>query len=291
MNNNEQISQNINIKDLLGAMNKINDSFSYGIYIPSLGRDVQFRQMSTAQQKAFVKTAMNTNQLNSEFLYSIFSTIKANCAEPDIDVSKFTILDKMFICMKIRSMSISPIVKITIDGIVDEAKNLIQFSINLDELYAKMKTQYTMEFSKEITSDDTPYVIRCEIPNIGDEIKLEQELQEGIKKSLENNRDDQTVISNAIGEIFIQDLSKYITSIDVPVSETQIRTVDMSTLNFKDRIRILEALPNQISAKLVEHVNEITKHLNSLTIANFKHGGKDYKYQLQVVSSDFFIDS
>ena len=77
----EQNNSVKNINDILNVMNRANEVFSYEIWIPSLQKDVMFREMTTSQQKRLIKSVIDSPIYNTEFIFAISQIIKENCAE------------------------------------------------------------------------------------------------------------------------------------------------------------------------------------------------------------------
>jgi len=286
----------VDINEIVSMLSRINDTFSFPIYIPSLKKDVQFHQMTTSQQKSLVKTLVNNNEQSSDFLYAMYSIIKNNCVDKDVDIDSLTILDKMFICIKLRAVSVGPDVAITIDKIRNEAKDLIPISLNLDKAYDDMKKMYTPSFEASCTAElvdkTTKYMIGCVIPTLKTEIGIEKELQESLKQKIEESKENSKDLKDAVGDMFIQEIVKFVSYLAIPTdTEGELQKIDFSQLSFKNRIRLLEALPSSMTSKLVEHVNKATAKLNSLSLVKLTHNGIKHSYQLEVTSNSFFIPS
>jgi hypothetical protein len=286
----------VDINEIVSMLSRMNDTFSFPIYIPSLKKDVQFRQMTTAQQKSLVKTLVNNNEQSSDFIYAIYNIIKTNCVDKDVDIDALTILDKMFICIKLRAVSIGPDVTITIDKIRNEAQELIPINLSLDKAYDDMKKMYTPAFETSCTSElvdkTTKYMIGCTIPTLKSEIAIEKELQEALKQKIEDSKENSKELKDAVGDMFIQEIVKFVSYIAIPTdTDGELQKVDFTQLSFKNRIRLLEALPSSITSKLVEHVNKATAKLNSLSLVKVTHDGVKHSYQLEVTSNSFFIPS
>lgn len=286
----------VDINEIVSMLSRMNDTFSFPIYIPSLKKDVQFRQMTTSQQKTLVKTLVNNNEQSSDFIYAIYNIIKNNCVDKDVDIDTLTILDKMLICIKLRAVSIGPDVTITIDKIRNEAKELIPINLSLDKAYDDMKKMYTPTFEASCTAElvdkTTKYMIGCVIPTLKTEIAIEKELQESLKQKIEESKENSKELKDAVGDMFIQEIVKFVSYIAIPTdTDGELQKVDFAQLSFKNRIRLLEALPSSMTSKLVEHVNKATSKLNSLSLVKLTHDGVKHSYQLEVTSNSFFIPS
>ena len=61
------VEKKMDVKDILDAINKVNDKNVYAVYVPSLKTDVMFREMNTKQEKMLIKTIVDSPVYNTEF--------------------------------------------------------------------------------------------------------------------------------------------------------------------------------------------------------------------------------
>jgi hypothetical protein len=100
-----------NTDDILKMLKDIESTFSYSVYIPSLKKEVNFKQLTTEQLKTLYKTTINRAILNLEFNTNFNNIIKENCLDVEVDINKLTIYDKIFIFVKTRIECLSPDIK------------------------------------------------------------------------------------------------------------------------------------------------------------------------------------
>jgi hypothetical protein len=97
-----------NVQDVLQLLKELDLTSSFEVYIPSLKKNVKFKQLNTEQFKRLLKTVVDSPIYNSEFIITANNIIKENCLEKDISTTNFNILDKLLIFIKMRIESVSP---------------------------------------------------------------------------------------------------------------------------------------------------------------------------------------
>lgn len=232
-----------NINDILNALKEVQDKNVYSVYIPSLKKNVLFKEMTTKQEKMVVKTIVDNPVYNSEFIFVIREIIKQNCAE-ELDIDSLTLIDKTAICLSMRMKSIgnefefrfpntNKTVKVDVSEYVEKFKN-----INIPE-------------DEEVGTDDVR--ILCGYPTISTEYELEKELRSKLTTtmSVEDAR-------NAIGVVFTNELVKYIKQVTIIKKDVKI-VLDMSTYTFDNRITILEEIGNKATSQILDYIEKVNK--------------------------------
>lgn len=283
----------------LKTINEIKTAFTYPIFIPSLGKEVRFIQMTTAQQKAFVKISMlNTSAQDAAFSNAAYSLIKETCTEA-IDVDALTILDRLVICLMIRIMSVGNTLKISVgpDNLneSEEAQpnsNGETFSLNIDlvALYNKIISEYAKINTSEqvISIPENPISVVIAVPTIKDEIKINTMLDEF--GSTPKNDPNNTTYADIFSKTFYAELIKYIKKVIIKNESTnETSTVDFTVLTPKQKMDIYLSIPSNVTTAAMIKINELVSDINKLTMFDINHKNKQYRYNIEVLNSDFFI--
>jgi len=238
------------LKTVLALLNQLDQSISFNVYIPSLQRNIPFKQLTTEQLKRILKTIIDVPLYNTEFILTINSIIKENCLETDFDTNTLTVLDKQIILFKTRIESVS---------------SSYTFEIEDEKITTSLSDKLTNFLNKQIILDsetysNNSYSIVCSLPTLITENKLEKELHQNIAFTINTPEE----LRNAIGETFINEITKFITSITI-----NLTPVDLSVYSFKDRIKIVERLPialiNDV-IKYIEKYRNLVKELYSFEL-------------------------
>lgn len=274
----------VNLQDVLDTLKSVQIENVYPVYIPSLKKNVMFKEMTTKQEKAIVKTIIDSPVYNSEFIFAIREIIKENCAE-DLDINKLTIIDKTAICLTMRLKSIGPTFDYTFK-VANKTK-----TINIEEYIDKFK-KLAVPDNETVGTDRVK--ILCGYPTINDEYELENEFRANVKEV-----DISTVeeARTAIGDVFSNELVKYIKEITIKKGDVDV-VLDMSKFNFKSRITILDEIGNSATNEVLQYIERANKAIrDALTIeleledADKKKFKTDKLTSVLETGSDFFIIS
>lgn len=287
MENNEKLKQ-ANINDLIGIMNKANDTFAYSIYVPSLERDVMFREINTAQQKKLVKSIIDSPIFNTEFIFALREIIKENCTDESVDVDALTIYDKLAISLGMRVYSIGSDLVVTAKCPTCEKKHGIK--INLADLLEEVKTKISVKSSEEIVDDSGTFKVFCRIPTISTEYKLESEFRKNTKIEVKDEKE----LRETLGNVFISELVKFVEKIEIADKENgKIIELDLNTMKFADRIKLIERLNVKLLKKIIEYISGIKKEFDKIFLVKMDCDceSKTEITQRFSIDSNFFIIS
>jgi len=251
----EKINTTKDLKDILSTIDSINSAFTYDVWIPSLNKNVSFKELNTAQQKRLVKTIVDSPVYNTQFILALRDIITENCVEK-IDISKLTLVDKFFIALKIRSVSVGDTIEIEFDK-----NNRRGFSI--ERILSDGITNYKNIEDTIIT--EGAYSITCGVPTIQTEYALEKELRDTntLIQDLEIKTTDE--LRKTIGDVFIGELVKYISLISIIKDDKRI-DINFNDINFRNRMAIIERLPMKIIDKIIEFINTVKTEINKIIL-------------------------
>jgi len=257
------------IKDFLSALKELDQTTGFNFFIPSLQKEIKFKQLTTEQLKCILKTVVDSPIYNSQFITTFNTIIKENCLDETVDTNKLTIYDKLLILFKTRVESISP--EFTFQFTQEEIKeNNLTFTgepkttINLKEhLVNYLKNKQI--FLPEVIEYESCSLV-CDLPTIETENKLEKELHKNVKIEVESTDE----LREIIGETFINELTKYINKVTIGSKE-----LDLFSLDFKSRVKVVEQLPTNMINKTLKYIESYRNKIKELTSVNINGVVKD----------------
>jgi hypothetical protein len=248
-------SSNDNVKELITLLQDLDVNNSFNVFIPSLQKDLKFKQLTTKQLKYLLKTLVDSPIYNAQFTTTFNSIIKENCLEEDVNIDNLTIFDKNLILFKTRIESISP----------EYTFNFTEEEVSQNNLEEKTITyplaKHFDNYINNITILDTETVVYnncnvvCSLPTLLTENKLEKELHKSVK--IEINTPEE--LRDIVGETFINEITKFISSISI--NETSI---DLLSKDFKTRIKIVESLPTNVINGVVKYIEKYRNSIKNL---------------------------
>jgi hypothetical protein len=243
------------VKDIISLIQELDSDTGFNIFIPSLQKDIKFKQLTTEQLKRLLKTIVDSPIYNTEFTLTFNSIIKENCLTLDVDTDNFNVLDKVLILFKTRIESISPDYTINFtareieDNKLKEKTQVIPLADKLTEFLNKKNSfaPTTIEYNN--------CSIVCNLPTLATENKLEKELHKNIKIDVESPEE----LRNVVGETFINELTKHFDSITI-----NDKNINLTELTFKNRIKIVETLPTNIINQALKYIENYRNTIKSL---------------------------
>lgn len=262
---NLQQKQNTLSKSLLEALKELDQLNTFSLEIPSLGKEISFKQLSTEQLKSILKTVVDSPIYNSQFITTFNKIIKDNCVSENANTEQFTVYDKVLILFKTRLESLSE--EYTFNFTEEEQKqySLPSFkTINLKEHFNNFLTK-KYDFLHTVI-EHNGIKATCQLPSLATENKLEQELHKNIKIEVESTEE----LREIIGETFINELTKYIGSLSIGDSSE-----NLLNLTFKNRVKIVEQLPTAVINKVLKYIEDYREKIKELTSVTFSGLQKD----------------
>lgn len=251
------MSQPTDVKDIINLIQGLDNETNFSFLIPSLQKEVKFKQLTTEQLKRILKTVVDSPVYNTEFIKTFNSIIKENCLDQDINTDNLTIYDKTLLLFKIKIESISS--EFTFTFTEEEIRNndLLDktLTVNLENHLNKF-LEKNINFESQVI-DLNGNTIICNLPTLYTENKLENELHKNVKIEVNTPEELRTIV----GETFINEVTKFITDVNINGSE-----VDLMKLSFKNRISVVENLPTQIINKVIKYIESYRETLKQLLV-------------------------
>ena len=251
------MSQSDNIKDIINLLQGLDQETTFNLFIPSLQKEVPFKQLTTEQLKRILKTVVDSPVYNTEFIKTFNSIIKENSLDKEVNVDNLTIFDKTLLLFKTKIESISPdfVFTFTDEEIRNNDLSDKTVTINLETRLNKF-LEKNINFEPQIIEFNNN-TVTCNLPTLYTENKLEHELHKNVKIEVNTPEELRTIV----GETFINEVTKFITNININGSE-----VDLLKLTFKNRISVVENLPTQIINKVIKYIENYRETLKELLV-------------------------
>jgi len=269
------------VDQILQLAKQEQQKYASGFWAPSLQKDVRFTEITTAQQKRLIKSVIDSPVFNSEFIYTLHDIFKENCIDEDVNIEDLTILDKLIISLGLRAACIGPEVDIEVTS--EDGNKTFNHTINLIELYDKIKNKIKQTKSKTITQG--VFRIECNIPTIKIEYDLERELR-GKVENIEIQTNEE--LRNVLGDAFIGEVVKYIQGVSIKEGEDYTK-VDWSDLSFEERIKVVDTFGMKMLKEIIKYINKIKEEVDKIEVINFEYSGEKFERRLTVDGRFFTI--
>ena len=239
-------------KDFYELLNNFIDKQSYELELTNKML-VKCKQLTTAQLKECIKTVVD-----SPLTQAIFTTVTTKIFNESVALPEEyspTILDRLLFLIQTRINAISPTMQVNIEeGTIvanfDQVKSSLIDALNKNsELFTEQQTT------------DGKFSITYGVPLLSTETQLNEELY----KDFVVNTDDPEDVRKMLGEAFVNEIAKSFRNIQI-----EDQTLQLSTVNFKTRLQIIESLPSALIQKVIDYVENYKKIIDqALTIEGY----------------------
>jgi hypothetical protein len=214
--------------NLIEILNQINLTELYDVYVPSLKKTVKFKPIIIEQYRNFIDSVANNPYFNVGFQQELTNLIKTNITSSDVNVDQLTEIDKLAITLSIRINDIS------------STHN------NEDITFINQKiTQLNIPDQQIITKDNI--IVTCNVPTL----YIENNFNQYAIKNLDEEVKDVNALKDIIDLMFISEIAKCITSIDVG------NDVFKQPDSFENWLKAISGLPISILNDILKYVDSI----------------------------------
>lgn len=237
----------------LQALEKVSESFTVNAWVPSLQKEVKFKQIDAKQQKNILSSAMDTSIYNTSFIKTFYDILKQNILEKDIEVDNLTLTDKISIGLALKSQLSDEI--LLVFGEKKDIPEKFKIQPIIDNL-KQFKTPNPIVL--DATSENFSLKVELSPVTVGIENDYDSQYKGNKKQEdIKTTEDVQKIISEA----FLGELSKYITKLWINNTE-----IDYKSLSYNQKMRIIEKLPSSFLQKLLDNISiwklEVDKFLS-----------------------------
>lgn len=268
------------VDEILKAVRQKEINYASHFWVPSLKKEVRFKEINTSQQKRLAKSIIDSPVFNTEFIFTFFDILTENCVD-DIDIEQLTIIDKVFIALGLRISCIGDTVDIEL--VPEEGADEIPVSIDLRQIYDIAKDTLTNIEDGIIESDI--YEVHVGVPTLKTEFLLEKEMRNHVE-DIEINSNSE--LRETIGTAFIGEVVKYIKGVSLKTDDG-LREMTWDNFSFADRIMIIERFGSKLLKKVLKYTNSVKAETEKVELVNFKYNDKDYDRRLTIDGSFFIV--
>lgn len=211
-------------------------------------QEYNFKQISTLQLKELVKTVVDSPLTQSLFNTTITKTFKDNIVGDKILHDRFNVIDRLIFTLETRINSISHTIVQKVDG--------NQIIVNLTQVLEKLRElteKSSFLFSDAVATEDK-ISITYGVPTIDADDRLNREVYKEAKSDVENTDE----LRKLIGEAFINEITKA-----VKIIQIEDREFDLSSLDFKTRVKMVESLPANLIKRVIMFVEKYKQVIES----------------------------
>ena len=233
-------------KEFYDLLNSIVDEQTFPLQLSpkedGTSETVSCKALSTAQLKELIKTVVDSPLTQASFNSTatrIFKQSILNSSELSLNT-----IDRLLFIIGTRIQSLAPTTTISVDG-EDIAVDFQQVKVKLDE---KLKESFNLLQVSSATEGKLSITFGPAL------LAAEGQLNEEIYKNTNPNVEDPEELRKVLGEAFINEIAKAVRTLTIDE-----KTLDLSTVTFKSRLKTIESLPASLIQKVIEYIEEYKK--------------------------------
>jgi hypothetical protein len=225
-----------NVSDILKQLDTLNETTSVNVFVPSLKKNIRFKNLNLKQQKELLKSAIDDNITKLAFTTKFYDIIKENSIDP-IDINSLYIFDRTAIAIALRSSGI------------DSLYTANDIKINLNDLILQNQTLDIETFIKPLTFELENLTITLEVPRLFTDRIINNATINKLRALSDKD------VKTLIGELFVYEIIKFVYSITFRLDNSATTTV-LADLSIEDRVSVVEKLPAPIINKILSYIRE-----------------------------------
>ena len=234
----------VNLDKVINKLREYSVSEKLDCFVLSKNENKKFSPLTAKQQKDLLEAASSGSK--AVFLYpkAVNNILLENSEDRDLLVS-----DRALVILGLRIHSFGQIQKI------EKEEGTIE--VNLQKLVDDFDKNVNIKYKESFSQG--PITLNCTIPTIEYENQLLDAYMKYRSAEFENENKAQKLLS----EIYILELAKYITSVEINEKEPIILTLKDQTISQK--IRTVESLTATLVQKVMNFVTDVKNLENNLT--------------------------
>lgn len=232
------MAKNSSYKNILSSINELKSNEVVSVFVPSVGKTVNFDPLTVKQQKDLLSSSVDTDFENLSFLNTLSEVMLANCKTPGV---KILVTDKPLIALQLRVVAVGKTLTVK-----DDADN--SFDVDLEQ-HVKNVTSNVPVPPADLTVAHGPIEIQCHVPDLPTDVKYNKQFT----KRVRGPKTSKLKITDVIGDVYVSELVKFIKSVKVG---EEIIDVDEG-VSANNMVEIFENLPMQMSSKLADVIKKL----------------------------------
>lgn len=230
-------------KDILKSVTELNKQQIQSVYVPSIGDVVNFKPLTVKQQKGILSSGVDTEVENLSFSNTVNEIINENCLQGKKGVR---ITDRPAIILQLRQKAVGNVLKFTSDG--------KDYTVNIDEKIESIKSIESRRTTFDITVENLKII--GEIPSLVKDSKYNAQFTNTVKS---NKRGAGVRLTDLIGDIYIHEMVKYVTQIEI-----DDQSINIDDISVSQAIQIFESLPMTVSLKVSDQIKLLREGENAI---------------------------
>ena len=228
-----------NASNIVNAFRQKMATNSTSIELPSIGKTVEFKEITTAQQKELSKMAMENNSRADIMYCSMLGLINKLALEKNFEIRDYTEFERISVTLNLQQMNkMNPEIKYT----CSQCNRENTYKLDTAKLLRDFAKTYKPDQVVEVESANRKFTFTVGWPNVRnveDFFKHYYKKYDNASKSVKESIDNMSQIE------YISMFIKKVTVADISDPDDAM-TANLEELTYGDRAQIIDCLPQSI---------------------------------------------
>tara|TARA_R110000772_G_scaffold244919_1_gene358335 strand:+ start:459 stop:1298 length:840 start_codon:yes stop_codon:yes gene_type:complete len=278
----EQLQTTNDAKSVIHLLDQLNTQNSAAIWIPSLGKEIAFKQMAAKHQKDVIRTLAGTKYFPSALVITLHDIIFDTLMDDSVEKENFTTIDKLAVLLGLRAHNVSDTIELTeverVDGaeIEGEIKKKISITDHLTRL-RKAGDKIKPNTPAKLSVPGLEVIVS--LPKFGTEYKFEKYLHDQLRANSDAGADD------IMATVFINTLTQFIQSVS-----TNGQTFEYKDYTPDDCVTITQQLPQRMLQTISDELDPQSLPAQKFTKVPFTQDKVKYIGQIPIDGTFFLAE-
>ena len=253
-----------NANNIVNAFRQKMASAATPIELPSIGKTVEFKEISTAEQKDLSKIALQSDSRADIMYCAMLNLINKLAVEKGFDIRDYSEFERIFVTLNLQQMNkINPEIKFTCSKCGRENA----YTLDVPKMLRNFAKTYKADQTFEVELGSRKFVFTAGWPKVSsveDFFKNYYRKYDGSGKAIKESMDNLSQIE------YVTMFVKSVTVVD-PDPEDKM-TANLEEMTYNERVQIVDCLPqsvlfddntgvvSKVIAAFVEPMNEVFKY-------------------------------
>lgn len=261
-----------NVEDFLTLLNKVAIENACSVYVPSLKKEVKFKNISTLQQKKLIESIVDNPVFQTRLVIAMYEIVAENCLEKEA-LPFFTFLDGVAAIFQLRISNYGSGYKAFVEG-----KECIM------DLSSIVENAKSLELPESVTLNSGVFTVQISMPSFKEHYETE------IVYRKERTNNSETVNpAEVVGDAFISEISKFIKTISIVKEDSKSVDIDFKTITLQQRFSILDKLPVSLAKEIMGYIEKTQETQRQLLTFSGTSVDGDTKKAIVPLDSALFI--
>lgn len=251
-----------NASNIVNAFRQKMANSATPIELPSIGKTVEFKEISTSEQKELSKIALQSNSRADIMYCAMLNLINKLAVEKGFDIKDYTEFERILVTLNLQQMNkLNPEIKYTCDKCGRENS----YTLDTPKMLRNFAKTYKADKTFEVESGSRKFTFVAGWPRV---LSVEDFFKSYYKKYDNSGKAIKESLDNLSQ---VEYITMFIKSVTVSDADDSI-TANLEEMTYNERVQIIDSMPqsilfddktgivSQVIEDFVEPMNDVFKY-------------------------------